>query len=77
MHEWGHELRYKFWNDPVKDLFHDAVQIETHWNPRQYAARGDSEQWAVLGEELLGTAQMTLSRHATMHRFAPQYGWWL
>ncbi len=56
MHEWGHELRYKYWNDPVKDLFHDAVQVETQWNPRQYAARGDSEQWAVLGEKLLGTS---------------------
>lgn len=56
MHEWGHELRYKYWNDSVKDLFHDAVQVETQWNPRQYAARGDSEQWAVLGEKLLGTS---------------------
>ncbi|CAN5697996.1 hypothetical protein BH10CYA1_BH10CYA1_05070 [soil metagenome] len=56
MHEWGHELRYKYWKDPVKDLFHDAVQVETQWNPRQYAARGDSEQWAVLGEKLLGTS---------------------
>ncbi len=56
MHEWGHELRYRYWNDPVKDLFHDAVQVETQWNPRQYAARGDSEQWAVLGEKLLGTS---------------------
>jgi len=56
MHEWGHELRYKYWNDPVRDLFHDAVQVETQWNPRQYAARGDSEQWAVLGEKLLGTS---------------------
>ena len=56
MHEWGHELRYKYWNDPVRDFFHDAVQVETQWNPRQYAARGDSEQWAVLGEKLLGTS---------------------
>ncbi|MBS1953847.1 MAG: hypothetical protein JST89_06675 [Cyanobacteria bacterium SZAS-4] len=56
MHEWGHELRYKYWNDPVRDLFHDAVQVETEWNPRQYAARGDSEQWAVLGEKMLGTS---------------------
>lgn len=55
MHEWGHELRYKYWNDPVKDLFHDAVLVEK-WNPRTYAARGDSEQWAVLGEKLLGTS---------------------
>jgi hypothetical protein len=54
MHEWSHELRFKFWADPVRDLFHDAVQVDS-WNPRPYAARGDSEQWAVLGEKLLGT----------------------
>ncbi len=55
MHEWGHELRYKFWDDPVRERFHDACQVETQWNPRAYAARGDSEQWAVLGERLIGT----------------------
>jgi hypothetical protein len=56
MHEWSHELRYKFWDDPVRQQFHDAVQLESQWNPRPYAARGDSEQWAVLGEKLLGTS---------------------
>ncbi len=56
MHEWGHELRYKFWDDPVRERFHDACQVETQWNPRAYAARGDSEQWAVLGERLIGTS---------------------
>lgn len=54
LHEWSHELRYEFWDTDITDLFKQAVAIEQDWLPRPYAARNNGEQWAVLGERMLG-----------------------
>jgi hypothetical protein len=55
LHEWSHQLRYEFWNDKLRKCFEDAVNLElVEWNPSHYATRGAGEQWAVLGERMLG-----------------------
>ncbi len=55
LHEWSHQLRYVYWNDKLKACFEDAVNLElVEWNPSIYATRGAGEQWAVLGERMLG-----------------------
>ena len=55
LHEWSHQLRYEFWNDKLMKCFEDAVNLElVEWNPSLYATRGAGEQWAVLGERMLG-----------------------
>jgi hypothetical protein len=55
LHEWSHQLRYVFWNDKLRKCFEDAVNLElVEWNPSHYATRGAGEQWAVLGERMLG-----------------------
>lgn len=55
LHEWGHELRYKFWEDNLTWRFADAVNLEmVEWDPSKYAGRNNGEQWAVLGERMIG-----------------------
>jgi len=55
LHEWSHQLRYEFWNDKLRKCFEGAVNLElVEWNPSLYATRGAGEQWAVLGERMLG-----------------------
>jgi hypothetical protein len=57
LHEWSHGLRYKYWNDDLMKCFNQAVNLElVEWNPSVYATRNDGEQWAVLGERMLGNS---------------------
>jgi hypothetical protein len=57
LHEWSHQLRYEFWNDRLMKAFEDAVSLEkVEWNPSIYATRSNGEQWAVLGERMLGSS---------------------
>lgn len=57
LHEWSHQLRYEFWNDRLMKCFEDAVNLEkAEWNPSIYATRSNGEQWAVLGERILGSS---------------------
>jgi hypothetical protein len=54
LHEWSHELRYEYWEDPIAYRFRNAVDLESEWKPSAYAGRNNGEQWAVLGERMLG-----------------------
>jgi hypothetical protein len=55
LHEWSHGLRYKYWEDNLMKCFNQAVNLErVEWNPSIYATRHEGEQWAVLGERMLG-----------------------
>jgi hypothetical protein len=55
LHEWSHGLRYKYWDDNLMKCFNQAVNLErVEWNPSLYATRHEGEQWAVLGERMLG-----------------------
>lgn len=54
LHEWSHELRYEYWDDDIAFRFRNAVDLETEWKPSAYAGRNNGEQWAVLGERMLG-----------------------
>lgn len=57
LHEWSHQLRYEFWNDKLMKCFEDGVSLEkVEWNPSIYATRSNGEQWAVLGERILGSS---------------------
>ena len=55
LHEWSHELRYQYWDHNLTYRFADAINLESkEWNPSAYAGRNNGEQWAVLGERMLG-----------------------
>ncbi len=55
LHEWSHELRYQFWDDNLTYRFKNAIDLESkEWNPSAYAGRNNGEQWAVLGERMIG-----------------------
>jgi hypothetical protein len=55
LHEWSHQMRYKFWHDKLMQCFEAAVNLElVEWNPSLYSTRSAGEQWAVLGERMLG-----------------------
>ncbi len=54
LHEWSHELRYEYWDHDIAYRFRNAVDLEKDWNPSTYAGRNNGEQWAVLGERMLG-----------------------
>ncbi|CAN5310181.1 hypothetical protein BH10CYA1_BH10CYA1_60760 [soil metagenome] len=54
LHEWSHELRYEYWDHAIAYRFRNAVDLEKDWNPSTYAGRNNGEQWAVLGERMLG-----------------------
>ena len=57
LHEWSHALRYKYWNDDLMKCFNQATNLElVEWNPSLYAKRNEGEQWAVLGERMLGNS---------------------
>lgn len=53
-HEWSHQLRYEYWDDPIAFRFKNAVDHDGNWVPKEYARRNNGEQWAVLGERMLG-----------------------
>lgn len=53
-HEWSHQMRYEYWDDPIAFRFADAVDNDGSWVPKEYARRNNGEQWAVLGERMLG-----------------------
>jgi hypothetical protein len=55
LHEWSHELRYQFWDDNLTYRFRNAIDLESkEWSPSDYAGRNNGEQWAVLGERMIG-----------------------
>lgn len=54
LHEWSHELRYEYWDHDIAYRFRNAVDLEKDWNPSVYAGRNNGEQWAVMGERMLG-----------------------
>jgi hypothetical protein len=57
LHEWSHALRYEYWHDSLMKSFNDAVNLELpEWSPSIYATRCNGEQWAVLGERMLGNS---------------------
>jgi hypothetical protein len=56
LHEWSHQLRYEFWDTAITDRFKNAVDLESDWKPNAYAGRNNGEQWAVLGERMLGNS---------------------
>lgn len=56
LHEWSHELRYVYWDHDIAYRFRNAVDLEKDWNPSVYAGRNNGEQWAVLGERMLGNS---------------------
>ncbi|HEY9677143.1 MAG TPA: hypothetical protein V6C76_04005 [Drouetiella sp.] len=56
VHEWSHQLRYKFADNALMQSFDDAVRFETNWSPNQYANRSATECFAVFGERLLSTS---------------------
>jgi hypothetical protein len=56
LHEWSHQLRYEYWDTAITDRFKNAVDLESDWKPNAYAGRNNGEQWAVLGERMLGNS---------------------
>jgi hypothetical protein len=55
LHEWAHALRDKYYEDPLAWGFGYSVDLEgREWLARPYMARSKGDQWAVLGERLLG-----------------------
>ncbi len=56
LHEWSHQLRYEYWDTEITERFKNAVDLESDWKPNAYAARNNGEQWAVLGERMLGNS---------------------
>lgn len=56
LHEWSHQLRYEYWETEITERFKNAVDLESDWKPSTYAARNNGEQWAVLGERMLGNS---------------------
>jgi hypothetical protein len=69
LHEWSHELRYEYWDHDIAYRFRNAVDLEKDWNPSTYAGRNNGEQWAVLGERMLGnnaTEFLDAAEHAPL-----------
>jgi len=55
LHEWSHELRYQYWDHNLTWRFADAINLEAkEYSLSKYADRNNGEQWAVLGERMLG-----------------------
>lgn len=55
-HEWSHELHDRHYDEPLAWGFGQAVDLERNeWSARDYMKRSKKDQFAVMGERLIGT----------------------
>jgi hypothetical protein len=55
-HEWSHELHDRHYDEPLAWGFGYAVDMERNkWSAREYMQRSKKDQFAVMGERLIGT----------------------
>jgi hypothetical protein len=57
-HEWSHELHDRHYDENLAWGFGQAVDLEKdEWSARDYMRRSKKDQFAVMGERLLGTSE--------------------
>ncbi len=55
-HEWSHELHDRHYDEPLSWGFGQSVDLERNeWSARNYMRRSKKDQFAVMGERLIGT----------------------
>jgi hypothetical protein len=55
-HEWSHELHDRHYDEPLAWGFGQSVDLERNeWSARDYMKRSKKDQFAVMGERLIGT----------------------